>query len=393
LAAIAAAGVLAYALWPRPVPVDLAKVSRGPMQLTVDEDGKTRVQERFVVSAPLSGQLARIDLEAGDSVEAGKTLLATIAPVDPSLLDERTRSEAAARVRAAEAARDQAGARVEEAREAHEITRHEFERIRALRPTEAITQTEFDRAEHEERRASQALKSAVFAQQVANFELEVAKAALQRTQLGGSGDQNTEQMEIRSPITGRVLRVIQESSTVVSPGLPLLELGDPSQMEVEVDVLSADAAMILPGARAWLEQWGGARPLEARVRLVEPSGFTKISALGVEEQRVNVIADFVGPVDQRAQLGDAFRVEARIVVWESDNALKVPAGSLFRQGSSWAVYLVEGRFVERREVKIGRNNGVEAEVLEGLKEGDRVVLHPSDKLRNGSYIVPRTTAE
>jgi len=393
LAALAAAGVLAYALWPRPAPVDLATVSRGPMQLTVDEDGKTRVQERFVVSAPLSGQLARIDLESGDPVEAGKTLLATIAPVDPSLLDERTRSEAAARVRAAEAARDQAGAQVEESREAHEIARHDFERIRALRPTEAITQSEFDRAEHEERRTAQSLKSAEFAQQVANFELEVAKAALQRTQLGGSAEQNKEQMEIRSPITGRVLRVIQESSTVVSPGLPLLELGDPSQMEVEVDVLSADAAMILPGARVWLDQWGGARPLEARVRLVEPSGFTKISALGVEEQRVNVIADFVVPIDQRAQLGDAFRVEAKIVVWESDHALKVPAGSLFRQGPSWAVYLVEGRFVERREVTIGRNNGVEAEVLEGLKEGDRVVLHPSDKLQNGSYIVSRTTAE
>jgi HlyD family secretion protein len=393
LASIAALALLAYALWPRPVGVDVAAVVRGPLQVTVDEDGKTRVQERFIVAAPLTGQLARIDLDAGDAVEAGKTLLATIAPVDPSLLDERTRSEAEARVRAAEAARDQAAARVKEADEAHEVARHEFDRVKALRKTKAVPEAEYDRTEHEEQRTAHAIRSAEFAEQVAQFELEVAKAALQRTRPSDSANQIHEQLELRSPITGRVLRVIQESATVVAPGMPLLELGDPSQMEVEVDVLSADAALIRPGARVRLEQWGGEKPLEARVRLVEPSGFTKISALGVEEQRVNVIADFVGAVEQRSPLGDAFRVEARIVVWESDNVLKVPAGSLFRHGSSWAVYLLIGNVVQLREVNVGHNNGLEAEVLEGLNEGDRVVLHPSDKLRDRAYVTSRKTKD
>jgi HlyD family secretion protein len=237
------------------------------------------------------------------------------------------------------------------------------------------------------------MRSAEFAQQVANFELEVAQAALQHTRLDAPADQSDEQLEIYSPISGRLLRVIQESATVVSPGMPLLELGDPNQMEIEVDVLSADAATIRSGARVWLEHWGGEKPLEARVRLVEPSGFTKISALGVEEQRVNVIADFVGPTEQRAALGDAFRVEARIVVWESELVLKVPAGCLFRHGSSWAVYLVSSNVAKLRQVKIGHHNGLEAEVLDGLLEGDRIVLHPSDKLRDGTYLAIRATDE
>ena len=393
LVGIAALAVLVSALWPRPVPVDVATIVRGPLQVTVDEDGKTRVRERFVVSAPLTGQLARIDLDEGDAVEAGKTLLATIAPVDPSLLDERTRSEAEARVRAAEAARDQAAARVKEANEAHEITHHEFERVKALRTSQAVPQAEYDRTEHEEQRTAHAMRSAEFAQQVAVFELEVARAALERSRPGASGDQNREQLEIYSPITGRVLRVIQESATVVSPGMPLLELGDPSRMEVEVDVLSADAAVIRPGARVWLEHWGGERALEARVRLVEPSGFTKISALGVEEQRVNVIAEFDEPSAQRGALGDAFRVEARIVVWETADVLRIPAGCLFRHGSSWAVYRVNGDFAELSDVEIGHNNGLEAEVLDGLVESDRVVLHPSDKLGDGAYIVSRASDE
>jgi HlyD family secretion protein len=384
LAAIAVAAGAAYVLWPRPVEVDLAEVTRGPLVVTIDEDGKTRVKERFIVTAPLAGQMLRIDLEEGDSVEAGKTLLASIEPVDPTLLDARTRSEAEARVRSTEAAREQAAARVEEAREAHAISKHEFDRIAALVKTKAVTESDYDRAEHEERMRAQSLRSAEFALRVAEFELEIAKAALIRTQPDQDQDAS-QRMELRSPITGRVLRVLQESATVVMPGLPLLELGNAQDMEIEVDVLSSDAAQIRPGARMFLEHWGGEMPLEARVRLVEPSGFTKISSLGVEEQRVNVIADFVSPLLERKGLGDAYRVEARIVVWETPEATLVPAGCLFRRGKEWAVYVVENGRAHLTIVQIGHSNGVQTEVLDGLASGAQVVLHPGDKVTEGTW--------
>lgn len=389
LAACAVAAGAAYALWPRPIPVDLATVTRGPLQVTVDEDGKTRVHERYIVSAPLAGQMARIDREAGDAVAAGKTLLTTIEPVDPSLIDDRTRSEAEARVRAAEASGQQASARIEEAREAHASANHEFERAKALRKSQAVAQVEYDRTEHEERRTAQALRAAEFALQVAQFELEMAKATLIRTRPRGVNEQGPERLELRSPVSGRVLRVFQESARVVEPGLAIIELGDPAEMEVEIDVLSSDAAKIRPGAKVLLEHWGGDQPLQARVRLVEPSGFTKISALGVEEQRVNVIADFVGSPESRGQLGDAYRVEARIVVWESADCLKVPSGCLFRSSDKWSVYVVHGTIAKLRTVEIGRNSGLEAQVLDGLQVGDQVLLHPSDKITDGRSIAPR----
>jgi HlyD family secretion protein len=392
LAVLTAAGIAAYALWPRPIPVDLATVTEGPLEVTVNEDGKTRVRDRYLVSAPLQGRMARIELEPGDRVEAGKTLLATIQPVDPELLDERTLLEAEARVRAATAAGEQAKSRIVEARESHESARHEYERVSALRQSQAVSAAEFDLVEHEERRTAQVVRSAEFALQVAQFELELARATLLRTRTAGSANgesRSAEVLEIRAPVSGRVLRRLEESARVVEPGLPLLEVGDPEEMEVEIDVLSSDAAMIRPGAKVWLEQWGGPQPLEARVRLVEPAGFTKISALGVEEQRVNVIADFVEPAAARETLGDAYRVEARIVVWESPRVLKLPAGSLFRHAGRWAVYRIAGSTARLHTLEIGHNNGVEAEVVGGLLAGDRIVVHPSDKLADGARIAPR----
>jgi HlyD family secretion protein len=390
LAAIAVAAGAAYVLWPRPVQVDLAEVTRGPLVVTIDEDGKTRVKERFIVTAPLAGQMLRIDLEEGDPVETGKTLLASIEPVDPTLLDARTRSEAEARVRSAEAAREQAAAEVEEAREAREIAKHEFERIAKLVKTKAVTESEYDRAEHEERLRAQSLRSAEFARRVAEFELDVAKAALLHTQPDHNQDAG-QRMELHSPITGRVLRVLQESATVVTPGLPLLELGDAQDMEIEVDVLSSDAARIRPGARMFLEHWGGEKPLEARVRLVEPSGFTKISSLGVEEQRVNVIADFVSPLTDREGLGDAYRVEARIVVWEKREAMLVPAGCLFRRGQEWAVYVVGNGRAHLTTVQVGRTNGVVTEVHSGLAPAAQIILHPGDKVNEGTWVQRRSS--
>jgi HlyD family secretion protein len=394
------AGGLGYAFWPEPAEVDLAKVERGPLQVTVDEDGKTRIREKYVVSAPLVGRLLRINMEAGDPVVAGKTLLATIEPRDPDLLDARTVAQAEARVKAAEASLKKMEPMFEEVRAAQAFAEAELTRARKAAAGNAISKSELENDEYVYRQKSEELRSTRIQEEIAHFELEQAEAALLRTRPrdsepdeskeGGKPDGNGGwTFTIYSPISGSVLRVFQESAAVVNAGTPLLELGDPLDLEAEVDVLSRDAVKIHPGARVLLEHWGGDRPLQGRVRLVEPSGFTKISTLGVEEQRVNVIVDFVDPPDSRKTLGDGFRVEARIVIDEASDVLKVPTSALFRVGKESAAFKVVAGVVHRQVVKIGRQNGLEAEVLEGLAAGDEVVVHPSDQIENGVHVRQR----
>jgi HlyD family secretion protein len=388
-AALLVAGLLAYAFWPRPVEVDVARAVRGSLLVTVDEDGRTRIKERYIVSAPLGGRLQRITRRPGDRVAAGRTPLAVIEPGDPSLLDDRARAEAEARVKASEATRKQAVPKLEHARVAHDLSVKELLRVRRMVVGRETTAQDVESAEHKERMAQEEVKTAQFALQIADFELDLARAALTRTRPRSSGDMDSWRFEILAPVEGRVLRVFQESSAVVTPGQRLLEVGDPTDLEVEVDVLSSDAVKIAPGARAFLEHWGGDAPLLAQVRLVEPSGFMKVSALGVEEQRVNVILDFVDPPEKRAHLGDAFRVEARVVIWSADDTLKVPAGALFRQGEDWAVYAVENGRAQLTRVQVGRSNSLETEITSGLEAGVTVILHPGDKIQPGGRVVGR----
>ena len=382
---LAVVGALIYAFLPKPVGVDLAAVSRGFLAVTVDEDGKTRLKERYVVAAPLAGRLQRIELKAGDSVRAGNTVVASIEPTDPALLDPRARAEAEARVRAAEAKLKQAGPELERSLTAMQFAESKIARIRQLYDSKAATKEEVEERELLFRTMSEEYKSKKFAEDIARFELELAQAALVRTQ----PDATNGHFEIHAPITGRVLRVHQESATIITPGTQLLELGDPGELEVAIDVLSNDAVQIKPGAKVYLEQWGGEKPLVAAVRLVEPQAFTKISALGVEEQRVYVIADFVDPPATRGTLGDQYRVEARIVIWEGDNVLRVPTSALFREGEEWSVFVVENNRAVLTPVKIGRRNALDAEVLDGLSEGQRVVLYPSDKTQHGVAVYER----
>ena len=393
IAAIVVVG-LGYAFWPQPVEVDLAKVERGPLQVTVDEDGKTRIREKYVVSAPLAGRLLRIDMDAGDPVEAGKTLLATIEPRDPELLDARTIAQAEARVRTAEATLKKMEPMIEQVRAAQAYA--EAELARARNAGGAVTKSELENAEYEYRRASEEQRSTRIQEEIAQFELEQAQAALLRTRPrdneaddGATNGNGGWTFTIYSPINGQVLRVLQESAAVVTAGTPLLELGNPRDLEAEIDVLSRDAVKIRPGAKVWFEHWGGDRDLQGRVRLVEPSGFTKISTLGVEEQRVNVIVDLVDPPEERTMLGDGFRVEARIVIDEADDVLKVPTSALFRVGKESAVFMVVDNVVHQQIVKIGRQNGLEAEVLAGLAAGDEVVIHPSDQVEDGVHVRQR----
>jgi HlyD family secretion protein len=389
LAVLLLAGLFGYAFRPRPTEADLAHAVRGPLKVTVDEDGKTRIRERYVVSAPLTGRLLRVTLHPGDRVAAGKTQLAAIEPCDPGLLDDRARAEAEARVKAAEATRKQAGPKLDRARVAHDHAAAELYRSRVLLGGGSASPQDYADWQQKERVANDELKTAQFALQIADFELDLARAALTRTRPRSPGDTDSWRFDILSPVNGRVLRVFQESAAVVTPGQRLLEVGDPSDLEVEVDVLSSDAVRVAPGAQVFLEHWGGEQPLLGRVRLVEPAGFMKVSALGVEEQRVNVIIDFTDPPEKYARLGDAYRVEARIVVWSADDVVKVPAGALFRQGEDWTVYAVEDGRAQLRRLEVGRSNGLETEVRSGLGEGDTVILHPGDRIQPGARIVAR----
>lgn len=370
-------------LWPRPLPVETATAARGPLMVTVDEEGQTRVRHRYVVSSPVAGHLRRIDLKPGATVEAGKTVLAVLETSGADLLDARSLAQAEARVRGAESAREQASARQAAAAATLALARTELERSRRLASERVISRQELDAATTRELTAVQEERAATFGLQVAEYELEQARALLNRGQPGGAGDVS---VNVTSPVSGRILRVMQESARNVPAGFPLMEIGDPADLEVRIEVLSRDGVGIAPGARVFLEQWGGEKPLEARVRLVEPAAFTKISALGVEEQRVYVIADFVDPFDARPTLGDGYRVEARIVQWSGENVLRVPAGALFQRDGVWQTFVVDGGRARLRAVKPGRSNGVETEIVDGLPEGTTVIVYPGDRVVDGSSV-------
>jgi HlyD family secretion protein len=389
-AAVVVAALLAYAFVPPPAEVDVARVIRGKLEVTVSEDGKTRIKERYVVAAPLSGELLRIDLHPGDAVRAGETVVAVIEPSDPSLLDARTQAEAEARVSAAEARLQHSQVQLERAEATYEFARSEHARTEKLLPSKAVSQGVYDAAVHLLRTATNDVQAGEFAVRITEFELAQARAALTRTL--GTNHSGQSGFEIRSPINGEVLRVFQESEGAIQPGTRIMELGDPRDLEVEIDVLSSDAVRISPGAKVYLEHWGAAAPLVARVRLIEPQAFLKVSALGVEEQRVNVIADFVDPPAARERLGDAYRVEARIVIWEGDDVVKVNAGACFRHEGSWAVYRIVNGRARLTKVEIGRSSGLETEILNGVDEQDEVVAYPSDQVFDRTRVVARKTS-
>ncbi len=390
-------GAIVYGLIPQPVDVDLANVQQGSIRVTVDQDGKTRIREKYVVSAPLAGRLLRIELEPGDEVTAGDTVLASIEPRDPELLDARSIAQAEARVKAAETAVEKMEPILEEVAAAQEFAESELKRVRDARAKSplSVSESEVETKLLAYRTRTALLRTTRHNQEIAEFELDQAKAALIRSRPQAaeestpSGDGNGWNFIIRAPIDGRVLRVFQESTAVVTSGTSLLELGDPTDLEVEIDVLSRDAVKIKPGAQVLLEHWGGEKTLQGRVRLVEPSAFTKISTLGVEEQRVNAIVDLVDPPQDRTQLGDGFRVEARIVVSEATDVLKTPTSALFRIGDQWAVFRVLDGVAHETPVKLGMQNGLEAEVLEGLSVADQVVVHPGDDVVDGAAVVAR----
>ncbi|MDB6027180.1 MAG: yknX [Verrucomicrobiales bacterium] len=358
-------------MWPKPMPVETGRASVGLLRASIDEEGKTRIKDRFVVSAPVTGQLRRIPFKPGAEVQARETILAIIDPLAPTLLDTRSRS-------LAEASRDTAAANLEKARITHGLAKSELKRFEKLFGDKTISIQELETVQTREASGAKDLAAAESA-------LRQAEAELVQFTSNSTTNASTP-VEVRVPASGRILRLFEESSRAISTGAPLAEIGDPTNLEIVIETLSRDGAAIAPGTKVELEQWGPGTILEARVRLVEPAAFTKVSALGVEEQRVNVVADFVSPVELWRNLGDNFRVEAKIIVWENEKALKVSSGALFRHGQDWAAFVMSDERAHLRIVKIGRTSGSETQVLDGLKEGDEVILYPGDRIHDGQRV-------
>jgi HlyD family secretion protein len=365
---------------PRPLIVDAAPVVRGSLQVTIDEEGETRAHDRFVIAAPITGRLLRLDLHDGDPVDADQ-VLARIAPLP---LSEREREEQQARVAGAEALRREADERLRHAQSDYEQAQRESQRSTELLKKRLIATQDAEQARNAEITSRNELEAARFRAKAATSDVQIARAGLLALETNLKNPARL--IEVRSPVRGQVLRVLEKSERVVGAGTALLNVGDPQQLEVVIDVLSSDAVKVRPGMTVWLENWGGDRPLKARVRVVEPYAFTKVSALGIEEQRVNIVADFVDPPEA---LGDGYRVDARIVIWEQAKVLKLPVSAVFRFGQDWAVFAIEGGRAKRRVITLGHRGAFEVEVLAGIAEQTPVITHPSNDLDEGTRVVSK----
>lgn len=387
-AAIALAVLAALAFRPKPVMVDVATATRGPLTVTVNETGMARVKDRYLVSASVAGSMPRLGLELGDAVKEGDVLV-RIAPVSSPLLDERSRVESEARLSAAVSALGQARAQEERATAARGLSRQELDRTRALAASGAIAKQALEEAEFQDRMRAEELSSATFAAKVASEEARRARAVLMPVSAGAPREGRY--AEVLAPTSGHVLRVHQKSAGVVQPGMPLIEIGDDSILEVVVDLLTTDAVHVRVGTTVTIQDWGGDHPLTGRVRQIEPSAFTRPSALGVDEQRVNVVIVFTEPRERWGELRDGYHVEVSFVLWRSDDVLKVPNGAVFRRGDSWAVYRIDHGRVRLTPVTIGHRGESEVEILSGISSGDAVAVHPGDRVKEGVSAAARNS--
>jgi len=383
-AAILVVALLALAFRPQPELVDIATVSRGPLTVQVRDEGRTRVREAYVVSAPLNGRVLRVAVKAGDRVQAGQ-VVATLRANAPDLLDERSRREAEAAARSAREALSSAQADLSRADAQADQARIELERAEGLRARDAVSQEALERARLEAQVAGSGASAARANVNVRQAQLEAAQARLMTPGVGGAGAT----VQLRAPVSGRVLRVLQESESALAAGAPILEIGDPDDLEVVAELLSSEAVQVEEGAVADITAWGGEAVLRARVRLVEPYGFTKVSALGVEEQRVNAILDLVDPPEAWSALGHGYRVEVAVSVWQAADVVQAPVGALFREGGQWAIFKIEGGRARLTHVEIGRNDGRNAQVVSGLEPGDQVILHPGQAVSDGVRVNDR----
>lgn len=386
-------GALTAAFWPKPTMVDMGTVERGTMRLTIDEEGRTRVRDAYVVSTPVAGQLKRVQVRPGDPVTRGETIVAHMRPTNPAALDIRTREQATAAVTAAQAALRVAQADLNAAIANRDLAQTELSRTEQLVERGISTDAALDRARQSARVMQANVDTAEAA--IAMREAEIANAQAQLIGFDDKGlatalTSSSEDIPLFAPADGRILRVIQESETTLPAGAPVMEIGNiENDLEVVVDLLSTDAVQVGVGDPVVIADWGGQGDLRGEVSRIDPFGITQFSALGVEEQRVNAIVSFISTPDEYAGLGHGFRVETKIVVWQADDTVIVPASALFRSREDWAVFVVEDDTAQIRTIEIGPNNGIEAEVKSGLSEGDRVILYPSSGLTEGAHVAER----
>ncbi|MBZ5677805.1 MAG: efflux RND transporter periplasmic adaptor subunit [Acidobacteriia bacterium] len=373
-------GLVAWTLRPKPLVVETGRVARGHMLVTIDEDGQTRAHDRFTLAAPIAGRLSRIRLHEGDAVSP-QTVIATISPLP---IDAREVARTKAEIESLEALRKEALQYVERAEADHEQTQRDVVRYTDLQRQDMVSRQTLEQAQTAEKRAAKEVAGARF--KVQSAEAEIARARAGLISIEESQEKSSRIVELRSPVASRILRILEPSEHVVTAGTPVVTLSNPSKIEIVIDLLSTDAVKVKPGAAVSIEGWGGPKALRARVRLVEPYGFTKVSALGIEEQRVNVIADFLDPP---VGLGDGYRVDARIVIWENPDVMIAPASALFRDGDRWSVFVIEGGRAHRRPVEVGHRNALEAEIIRGLSPGEAVILHPANDLKDGVPVTSR----
>lgn len=387
-AILAAAVATVMALRPRPVPVDVATVAHGPLVVAIEESGVTRVIDRYLVSAPVTGSVSRAALDPGDAVREGD-VLGRIVPALSPLLDERARTEAEAQLSVALSALGQAQAMAERAAVAKEQADRELARTKQLAASGSLSPQALEQAEFDARMRGQERSSADFATKVATEQVRAARAALGREGERPARTSSSRYVDVLAPVSGRVLRVQQKSAGVVQAGAPLLEVGDPTALEVVVDLLTTDAVRIVPGTPVAIEGWGGDRPLAGRVRRIEPSAFTRPSALGVDEQRVNVVVALTDPRERWEALADGYRVEARLVLWQADDVTKVPQGAVFRHGDGWAAFRVDSGVAHLVPVTLGHRGETEVEIASGIARGAAVVVHPGDRVKDGVRVEAR----
>ena len=372
---------------PKPVSVDAVAARRGPLRVTVEEEGRTRVKDRFVVSVPVPGYLRRIDLEVGDVVSKGRQI-AVLEPLRSTVLDPRSRAEAEASAASAKAVLDAAKEKARAATADAEYARERNIRMKKLAEGGFISRDDLEQSDSEAEKAEATRLSAEAAVTAAQADLERAQSVL-RYSAAEHIPSSEKAVVVRAPVSGRVLKLHRESEGVVNSGDPLVDIGNPRLLEVKAEVLSADAVKIKKGTPVVFERWGGDKPLSGRVRVVEPAGFTKISSLGVEEQPVLVIVDFTSPADVWERLGDAYRLDTSFIIWEGKDVLQAPASALFRKGEDWALFTIENKRARLRKVEVGHRNGLSAEILVGLKEGEMVVAHPDDQVKDGARVKVR----
>ena len=382
-------GLLVFAFIPEKLQVDITEVTKGDLTISVEGEGKTRIHDIYTIYTPVEGRVTRIESDAGDVVIAGKTLIANMYPANPAFLDKRSETQAKADINGAEAALSLSHSRVRQTQAQLAFSQSEYKRTQELFNNNMVSIAELERAEIQLTMQQAEKETAIANRALMEARLKAAKAKLLQPESVNNMQSKACQICIYSPVDGRVLRILHRSEGIIPVGIALVEIGDPKDLEINIEMLSTNAVKVKVGDKALIKRWGGTQDLVARVKVIEPSGFTKISALGVEEQRVNVILMLTDPYEKWQSLGNAFRVEADIIIDQIKGVSKIPLSALFRQNGLWSVFKVVDGTVVLQTVKVGKRNNFFVEIMQGLSVGEQVIVHPNNSVETGKKVIQR----